>query len=491
MIYKFQEGGAIKELEPSVVTDSPQTHRGRIKLLRNQLREARRNYRNFDRKLKQYDYIPNQETLDNFTSDLDGLYNIKSIRNDIRAERDLKRSNGFLGFSSNSIPSQLYRWYSRHMGYQHKLNNQISGKGTDIIDLDNNVIRLTPISNQSTALFNEYVESTKPSVHLASQYQSGRIKNFGDRYNIPVDNINLYAGIENGHYKVDSLKNFNPNTVIYPARNIKSNLLPITEINVSLNEARKNQFNPRLNKRLYNLSSKTPSNQATVIDLALSNPESNPELNENIRSEIRSRYDLAKEAYKEGNYNKALTIMDANIGLEPSRRFTRRVLRQFKNPFKRVGKRTYIKDWPEFIASDVYGKMHEDKSIRELNGTNLNRWTDPNYNEMYQYTDILGNKHPISEYNAKILDNKMVFGNPTGGKFIGRFQDISQPQLDSLNNWLRNNPSWLVTPDLGSFSQYRLDSPTLQEYLKQYYEHPRAEDPNVYTIGTTEPNKIW
>jgi hypothetical protein len=49
----------------------------------------------------------------------------------------------------------------------------------------------------------------------------------------------------------------------------------------------------------------------------------------------------------------------------------------------------------------------------------------------------------------------------------------------------------LVTPDLGSFSQYRLDNPTLKEYLKQYFEHPKAEDPNVYTIGTTKPNKAF
>jgi hypothetical protein len=52
----------------------------------------------------------------------------------------------------------------------------------------------------------------------------------------------------------------------------------------------------------------------------------------------------------------------------------------------------------------------------------------------YFYIDTNGNEHPISDYNASILDSKMVFGNPNGGKFIGRIQDISQSQLDSLNN---------------------------------------------------------
>jgi hypothetical protein len=85
----------------------------------------------------------------------------------------------------------------------------------------------------------------------------------------------------------------------------------------------------------------------------------------------------------------------------------------------------------------------------------------------------------------------MVFGNPNGGKFIGRIQDISQSQLDSLNNWLFMNPSWLIRPDLGSFAQYRLDNPSLKEYLSQYFEHPNPKDPNVFTVGTTEPNEVF
>jgi hypothetical protein len=38
-----------------------------------------------------------------------------------------------------------------------------------------------------------------------------------------VENINLFAGVENGHYKTDSLFNFDPNTIIYPVRNVLSN----------------------------------------------------------------------------------------------------------------------------------------------------------------------------------------------------------------------------------------------------------------------------
>lgn len=108
----------------------------------------------------------------------------------------------------------------------------------------------------------------------------------------------------------------------------------------------------------------------------------------------------------------------------------------------------------------------------------------------YNYIDSEGNRHPIQDYNAAILDTKMVLGNPNGGVFIGKFQDISPEQLDSLNTYLSKNPSWLVRPDLGSFNQYRLDNPSLKDYLKQYFEHPKEDDPNVYTVGTTTPNKL-
>lgn len=109
-------------------------------------------------------------------------------------------------------------------------NASFTNMGTDIIDLDKNVIRLTPRSRQSTALFNEFVEEKLPSVHNASEYQQGRVSMFGDIHKVPIENISLYAGVENGHFKLDSLQNFNPNTTIYPARNIKRNVQPITKL---------------------------------------------------------------------------------------------------------------------------------------------------------------------------------------------------------------------------------------------------------------------
>lgn len=354
---------------------------------------------------------------------------------------------------------------------------------------------MTPGSKQSTALFNEYVESNKPSVNPASKYQSGEIRYFGDLFNIPVDNISLYAGIENGHYKVDSLKNFNPNTTVYPARNVKSNILPIKKININLDNTNYNNFentNRRTFQRKIKISEKSPINGRNSSLLALRYPQSNPELNQKLKETLKDKYDLAKTAYKEGNYDNAASILGLNnLGFTPNRKLIRKALFQFKNPIRRqtFTNYYYFPVWVRSAISDVYGKLNEENKVRKVDNK---LWTKNNETKQaYTYTDINGAVRPISEWNAKILDNKMVFGNPNGGKFVGRIQDISQPQLDSLNSWLAKNPSWLVTPDLGSFSQYRLDNPTLKEYLKQYFEHPDPEDPNVYTVGTTEPNKAF
>lgn len=108
--------------------------------------------------------------------------------------------------------------------------------------------------------------------------------------------------------------------------------------------------------------------------------------------------------------------------------------------------------------------------------------------KQYTFTDQNGNEHPISSYNASVLDGKTLLGNENGSYFIGRLQDISKPQLDSLNERLAKDPMWLMRTDLGSFDQYRLDNPSLSEYLSQYFEHPNPNDPNVYTVGTTTPN---
>ena len=388
----------------------------------------------------------------------------------------------------NDILSQLQRAYSRHFGYNTTIstnNVNFSNKGTDIIDLDRNVIRLSPSSTQSTALFNEFVESKRPSVHPASEYQQGHIKRFGDIYNVPVENVSLFAGIEDGHYKVDSLQNFNPKTIIYPARNIKRGVLPITSIKIKdieespTNDDGKHRYWQELSRNLdpwwYSKYSKDENGFYNV-----SPKEWNSELESKRQAYREAAADKIDSLLNVGQRAKAYELMSGNTY-------------NYNDPIPTSWIRTWNGYYRNSFSPNDYYELPEVISMRDsLLSTRRKIPSFKIKNERkYFYIDTKGEEHPISDYNASILDSKMVLGNPNGGKFIGRIQDISTQQLNALNNWLQKNPSWLVRPDLGSFSQYRLDSPSLTEYLKQYFEHPKADDPNVYTIGTTEPNKLW
>lgn len=465
-IKKYQNPASPLELEPAIITDSP-TGKGRIKMLRKQLKEAKKQHRTIKRDLSKHDYIIDQQLADGFA---DRIFNVDSkhtLKQKLKQAKDDYRSKNFLGIgdgSGNALPSQLYRYWSRHFGYQKNQDPTFSSKGTDIIDLSNNVIRLTPESEQSTALFNEFVEKGRPSVHQAKEYQSGNVKRFGDKANIPVENISLYAGVEDGKFKVDSLKQFDPQTVIYPARNVKRNTPKIHGIQVEDVQNNRKDLNVDL---IYRLLGKMPHDRWSVANITLQHPESNPYLFSQYQDHANFVLNNIPESLSKHESEELKRIVK---GKRPS--WLPTSLHRILMPVTSTEMSN-----PQTIVLD---SSKIDNAINS--GSAINK---------YIYIDSEGNKHPIQDYNAAILDTKMVLGNPEGGVFIGKFQDISPEQLDSLNNYLSKNPSWLVRPDLGSFNQYRLDNPSLKDYLKQYFEHPKEDDPNVYTVGTTTPNKLW
>lgn len=77
---------------------------------------------------------------------------------------------------------------------------------------------------------------------------------------------------------------------------------------------------------------------------------------------------------------------------------------------------------------------------------------------------------PISQYNAAVLDKKAILGNPKGSMFIADFGNMSQDQLvNEVNPYLKENPSVLFMPDMGSFSLYGLQNGVDPEMLKNTY----------------------
>lgn len=239
-IVKAQVGGTVGEptsiLEPAIITSSPKTAKGKYRAARRNYRQAQRDYNSLvhdvNSFLNKHDKFRTDEEVAPFAQRLDEMGNLRQLHANLKKARDNYLSN--LGNNPNNIFSQLYRYYSRHHGYQSKQNeeNLVQGTGADIVDLSHNVIRMTPASNQSTGLFNEFVEKTHPSVLPASEYKENPDRLVGDIARFPARNISIYGGIEDGKFKLDSLKNFSNNTTVIPARNIKSGTPLIKQINL-------------------------------------------------------------------------------------------------------------------------------------------------------------------------------------------------------------------------------------------------------------------
>lgn len=124
------------------------------------------------------------------------------------------------------------RKWNKLFGTNVKLTSKVGGKGTDVISLKDNTVRVEPDTRQKTALFNEFVEEKNPSIHRAKLIKKGQVKDLGDHH-MPVQNFTLWNGIENGSFKVAPIEQFNDTTLVFPVRNIKRGTKPIQQIYIN------------------------------------------------------------------------------------------------------------------------------------------------------------------------------------------------------------------------------------------------------------------
>lgn len=473
-------------LEPAMVTASPVTTRGKYVLAKKNLQAAKEEHKEIKRDIKQYldenGIFRTDEQIQPFVDRVNNSESIIGSRQDFKKARDAYYSE--LGNPNGLLP-QLYRYWSRHYGYKSKQDEGYFtfGPGADIIDLRSNVQRLTPTSTQSTALFNEFVESKYPSVLSAETYKNSPNRIIGDMSKFPAKNVSIFGGIEDGKFRLDSLKNFDNSTTVIPARNIKSGTPMISSIQIGQeDQPGQSQVYRDWDKidELWDLRENSLANEGNLLREYWSDPS----VQEGIAEEINN--------LSEGNkYLRGMLESGNNSGPQ-HRRYIRQGIRHNKQDIKRWNK-ILMGKMPHYFLFDIMAANHTvapryPRPMSEIQTAQYFRDAEP---AKYTFTDTNGEQHYVSEYNASVLDGKTVIGNPDGSIFIGKLQDISRPQLDSLNAYLKDNPSWIMRTDLGSFDQYRLDNPSLDTYLKQYYEHPKANDPNVYAVGTTEPNRLW
>lgn len=480
-------------LDPAIVVSSPETERGQYVLAKKRLKEAKKEHKDIKRDIKNYvkenGIFETDEEIQPFVDRVNDSASIIGSRKDMKRTRDAYYS---VLDNPNGLFPQLYRYWSRHHGYKSKQNADdfYFGNGADIIDLGRGVQRLTPDSKQSTALFNEFVENRFPSVLPAGTYKDSPDRIIGDMARFPARNVSIFGGIEDGKFRLDSLKNFSDETTVIPARNIKADTPMISSIQIGAD----NELNGEKVWRdwdkideLWTLRGNSLVDEKNLLKKYWNDPS----VQEGIVDEI-DRINGAIDYQKNLLENKSATSRKQRHYLRLSIRQKNRDIKDYVGILN--GK------FPKESALNLNGwhtqalarmSSVEKRLPRPMTEIQTSQYFQDAEPAAYTFTDTNGGKHYISDYNASVLDGKTVIGNPNGSIFIGKIQDISRPQLDSLNAYLKDNPSWIMRTDLGSFDQYRLDNPSLETYLKQYFEHPKANDPNVYAVGTTEPNKLW
>lgn len=485
-IFSPLELALLPTLEDAVVEATPETSRGKYVLAKKNLQAAKEEHKELQKDVKQYlkanGIFRTDEQVQPFVDRINDSASIIGAKQDLERARDAYYSE--LNNPNGLLP-QLYRYWSRHHGYQSKQaeDDFHFGPGADIIDLGQNVQRLTPTSTQSTALFNEFVESKYPSVLTAETYKNSPNRIIGDMAKFPAKNVSVFGGIEDGKFRLDSLRNFNDATTVIPARNIKAGTPMISSIQIGREGSpERSQVYRDWDKidELRNLRENSLVNEGNLLREYWSDPG----VQEGIVQEIHE--------LNEGNkYLRGLLESGNNSGPQ-HRHYIRQRIRSNKRDIRRLMSVAEGK-MPNYFLFDLLAQKPNlaKRYPRPMSEIQTSQYFQDAEPVAYTFTDTEGNKHFVSEYNASVLDGKTVIGNPNGSVFIGKLQDISRPQLDSLNAYLKDNPSWIMRTDLGSFDQYRLDNPSLETYLKQYFEHPKANDPNVYAVGTTEPNKLW
>ena len=473
----------------------------------------------------------------------------------------------------------------------------VDGPGTDIVSLDNGVIRVTPATIQKGTLFNEFVEHPQNStVRTTNWYKANSDAKVSDRQ-IPVYNFSKFAGIENGHFKLDDLSNFNDTTTIIPVRNIRTGTYPITEILAALPENKSTKEDKEILKRLEERSkelhrmpkrspwySVTPHWGTNPLIVPATGKQLTEEELENAGKRIQLHgfiHDIFKTnssqgatlndsarhhapwmngdmtfgdflAYKQRELSYASDAYSESIGKEADMSYWVRPMSEKEQKVLDLGySKTNETDQIPVPYGDILGFNTKYAMIPRNIATTLNWYTgntrnyqgvldflqayDPEYRKALINRDIQGaqvarqikqlrqstSDHgpisvvttsgdtiPISNYNASILDKKMVFGNPNGGMFIADFNNMSPEQLVKVvNPYLKNNPSYLFMPDMGAYSLYGLKNgqdpkmkkytymditknPTYSDYWNQFTENESKApyDPAVHYLVGVQKN---
>ena len=105
------------------------------------------------------------------------------------------------------------------LGAVNVVKNHLIPQKLGVLDLSNaNFEQIkSPNKRYQYILANDFVERNSNNIRQVKDFYNTSDTLIGDR-KIPLSQMPLYAGAENGHFKIDSLSRFNPHTTVFPVR---------------------------------------------------------------------------------------------------------------------------------------------------------------------------------------------------------------------------------------------------------------------------------
>lgn len=399
------------------------------------------------------------------------------------------------------LPLKAYRGWRKYINKGNLEEPTLNGKGTNIISLSDNVVRGSNDSKQKNLLYNEYYELTNPSIYPAQQWVNNEVTSVGDNKMDPT-NFSIFTGIEDGRVKTGPLSIFDSNTLIYPVRNAKKDLLPIKELNIS---QQNDKIKPHSFTQYYINPDLVKADQDSI--LARLDPNYDQDLLDKLKEIYGATEHLIFEGYMEDGDSYDINrqgreILDSiGSGLKTSISDTYApgywvYLSQDLDDKKNL-RYIFQKYFPKQFIDNVHKSSYITSALRGIGwgiGRHANnQWSnfvDTNFDnstsdgKSFDYIDINGNRHSLKDWNAGDLSGKTIFSNPDGGLYLSSMSNLSSEQFKYLNEYLKEHPSYMIRPDLGGFAQDFLDNPTYRQYLNQYDNSLDVNNPNLFVIGT-------
>ena len=402
---------------------------------------------------------------------------------------------------SNFITNPQYRagWINRHITPKKEyvdpsavFQNQYSPvlqSDAAFVDLSNNAYVSTGDTPPGaiTALGSEFMESSNPSVFTAGKFKTlPPTYMMRDSRDMPLGDISLFHGVENGTYKVMPLSQFNDSTIVVPVRSAYGHggITQIVGIDNDEYESKAKEYHDKL--RPYEIACDIASDNVDNVRDSLYNIK----FDKTIKP-VLQHYNIPYD--EEADKSKLHTTVSDSL--------RQRIRRQ--HPTIDLWAYLYNDEGdvsPELDSLKTFWLKYPSKY--EISSPELDV-AENNYRRVFQKLSDWTSNNPKPEPATITFEDgaqthaipysygKFTLGNSKGGFYINHPDVLKNAGIrQTLQQHIDRSgePLYPVVLDNGAFSEHIIDrfpqQNLVQNYLKQGYG---VTDDNVFVIGTKLP----